>query len=83
MPRPNGRAIPANDIMNDMRALRLTILVSISRPTMKRNKQRPISATKVRYGMDTAGKMLSVKPGILPNAVGPGEGVLGNGEVAT
>ena len=71
VPRPNGRAIPAKDTITDMRALRLMTPMSISRPTMNKNRQRPISATRERYGRDTGGKMCSVKPGILPNAVGP------------
>lgn len=71
VPRPKGSAIPAKDTMTDMRTLRTTTLVSISRPTRKRKRQSPMLATRDRYGRDTGGKIVSVNPGILPNAVGP------------
>lgn len=71
MARPNGKAMPASDTIADRRALRLMILASISRPTMKRNRQRPILATRDKYGSDWEGNMCWVKPGIRPRAVGP------------
>lgn len=40
-PRPNGRIIPARATVKDILAFRLIIEPSISRPTRKRNRQRP------------------------------------------
>jgi hypothetical protein len=70
-PRPKGRAMPERETIADMRALRLMILASISRPTMKRKRQSPILATRVRYGIESEGNICCVKPGIRPKAVGP------------
>ena len=45
--------------------------MTYSRPTKKRKSTRPSSETRLRNGKLGSGKMCSVKPGILPNAVGP------------
>ena len=68
---PNGRIMPDKATVADRRALRLITPASISRPTRKRKRQRPILATRLRYGWDSGGKMCAVNPGIRPNAVGP------------
>ena len=68
---PNGSTMPIMATVADSRALRLTSPASISRPTRKRKRQRPILATRLRKGRDSSGKMCSVNPGIRPNAVGP------------
>lgn len=44
---------------------------STSVPTTNRNRTSPRLAMSERYGIESLGKMLSVKPGIWPNAVGP------------
>jgi hypothetical protein len=56
-PRPKGKAMPAKETIADMRALRLMMLASISRPTMKRKRQRPILATRDKYGSESAGNI--------------------------
>jgi len=47
------------------------ITVSISSPTRKRKRHRPMLATRERYDIDSVGKMCSEKPGMRPKAVGP------------
>ena len=47
-PMPNGRTMPARATVADRRTLRLITATSISRPTRKRKRQRPILATRVR-----------------------------------
>lgn len=70
---PKGKHIPARAMVTDVRALRLIIAVSISRPTRNKNKHSPMLAVSDRYGLESSGKMCSVKPGIRPKAVGPRE----------
>lgn len=76
---PKGRHMPAIATVTDRRALRLMMLASISSPTMKRKRQRPIFAVSVRYGRESSGNMCWVNPGIRPKAVGP---ISGTSEVA-
>ena len=73
-PRAKDTVMAESEITGDKRALRLIMLMSISRPVMKRNRQRPMLATSKRYERDWAGKMCAVKPGIRPMAVGPRTG---------
>ena len=68
---PKGIHIPANATVTERRALRLITAASISRPTRKRKRQRPIFATRERYERDSSGNMCLVNPGMRPNAVGP------------
>jgi hypothetical protein len=63
--------IPASETARDILALRLMTPASISSPTKNKNRQRPMFATKERYGLDSLGNMCSVNPGTRPNAVGP------------
>lgn len=61
-----GRIIPANEMPMERRAFRLMTVASISSPTRKRNRQRPMFAVRFRNGMDAGGNTCSVKPGICP-----------------
>jgi hypothetical protein len=47
-PRPKDKAMAERDINRDLRAVRLIIPASISRPIMKRKRQRPMLATRER-----------------------------------
>lgn len=47
-PRLKERAMAERDMKRDLRALRLITDASISRPIMKRKRQRPILATNER-----------------------------------
>lgn len=51
-PRPNDKAMAERAMNKDERTLRLMMVASISRPTMKRKRQRPMLATSERYGRD-------------------------------
>lgn len=55
-PSPNGKIIPAKAIVALNLAFRLMMAASISKPTKKRNKQRPILATRLRYGIESGVK---------------------------
>jgi hypothetical protein len=63
--------MPARPTLAAILQLLARYLRSTSSPTRKRNNTRPRFATKVRLGMEAAGKMALVKPGILPNTEGP------------
>ena len=63
--------IPAKETVVDNLALRFMTPASISSPTRNKKRERPMFATKERYGLDSVGNMCSVNPGIRPNAVGP------------
>jgi len=69
--RYSRMTIPAKETVRDILALRLMTPASISSPTKNKNKERPMFATRERYGLDSLGNMWSVNPGIRPNAVGP------------
>ena len=68
-PKPNGSIMPARAIEAERRQLRLITPASISRPTKKRKRQRPILAVKLRNGSDESGKMCSVKLGMRPRVL--------------
>lgn len=70
-PMANGKTTPDRATTVDKRAFRRRRLGSISRPMMNRKRQSPIFAVRDRNGIEFAGKMWFVKPGIRPNAVGP------------
>lgn len=45
--------------------------VSVSKPTRKRKRDRPIDANNLRRDRDAGGRIAPVKPGIKERAVGP------------
>lgn len=51
--------------------LRAIRSVSVSKPTKKRKRDKPIVANNLRRGREEGGMMFSLNPGILPNAVPP------------
>lgn len=51
-PRAKDKAMAESAMNRDERTLRLIMLPSISRPTIKRKRQRPMLATSERYGRD-------------------------------
>lgn len=70
-PRPNGMTRPAVETAMVGRAFLLRREKSTSVPITNRNRTRPKLAINDKYGIESVGKMFSVKPGIWPNAVGP------------
>jgi len=70
-PSPNGMAIPAKPTLAAILQLLARYLRSTSRPTRNRKRTRPRLATSVKFGMEAAGNIADVNPGILPNTDGP------------
>lgn len=71
MPMANGRMMPPIEMIPELLAFRLMTSMSISRPTKNKKRTSPIVAVRLRYGLDSSGKMRSAKPGTLPITVGP------------
>ena len=70
-PKPNGRIIPAAEMVREYLAFRFNTLTSTSIPTRKRNKTRPMVDVKVNNGSESGGKIFAENPGIRPMIVGP------------
>lgn len=70
-PIPKGIMSPHNDTPIADLAFFLKILKSASNPTKKRKRTKPMFATRVRFGIDTGGKIAAMKPGIRPMMEGP------------
>lgn len=70
-PRPKGSAMPSAPTLKAMRQLLIKKRRSTSSPTKKRNRTRPRLAARFKGGMEESGNRFSLKPGILPMAVGP------------
>lgn len=70
-PRPKGNAIPAAPTLSATFQLLTKKRRSTSRPTRKRKSTKPRFATRDKLGMDAAGNIAAVNPGILPITDGP------------
>lgn len=65
-PMPKGSTIPARATVADSRAFFLITVLSISSPTRKRKRHKPMLAVRLRNGLESEGNMCSVKPGMRP-----------------
>lgn len=70
-PKPKGNAMPATPTLIASLQFLTKYRKSTSRPTKNKKRTRPRLATSVRFGIESVGKMASVKPGILPITEGP------------
>lgn len=70
-PNPNGIAMPAAPTLKAIRQFNTRSRRSTSSPTRKRNRIRPTLAAIEKAGIEAAGNMAFVKPGMRPNTEGP------------
>lgn len=60
-PRPNGNAIPAKPTLAAILQLLVRYLRSTSSPTRNKKSTNPRLATRVKLGIESVGKIVSVK----------------------
>lgn len=70
-PRPKGRIMPASPTLRATRQLDVNMRMSTSSAMRKRKRIRPKLAELFRTGIEAAGKMASLKPGIRDSTEGP------------